>query len=65
MRGSAAFRSAGVARYTGCGFDLVSRSEVESIKDHITHSGKTTIFDTADGEVPARNVIPLFLPHMH
>ena len=39
------------------------RADIEKIKRHI-EEGKMIMFDTAGGEVPARDVIPLFLPHM-
>ena len=48
---------------TGCGYDLVCRADIEKIKKYI-EKGKPITFDTAGGEVPARDVIPLFLPHM-
>jgi len=48
---------------TGCGHDLVCKAEVEKVIEYV-EKGKTLVFDTAGGEVPACNVIPLFLAHM-
>jgi hypothetical protein len=47
----------------GCGYDLVCRADIEKVKKYI-EEGNEMIFETAGGEVPARDVIPLFLPHL-
>ena len=43
---------------TGCGYDLVCRANIENIKKHI-EEGREMVFETAGGEVPACEVIPL------
>ena len=39
------------------------KAEVEKIKEYV-EKWEVIMFDTAGGEVPACDVIPLFLPHM-
>jgi hypothetical protein len=48
---------------TGCGYDLVCKADVQKVLKHV-EEGEPVTFETAGGEVPARDVIPLFLPHM-
>ena len=47
---------------TGCGYDLVDKSET-SVKDNeLQQAGEKVIFDTVGGEIPADKVIPLYVP---
>jgi hypothetical protein len=43
---------------TGCGYDLVCKNDIQKVLSRV-EEGKPVTFETAGGDVPARDVISL------